>query len=66
MKIIKVNDMYECPFKYSEYYQLSEITAGCDTKCTIIEDECWQKNCPLKKEGEIKVIWSVEKQENEK
>ena len=59
MKVIKVNDMYECPFKYSEYYQLSELTAGSNTMCSLSKNECWQKNCPLKKEDTIKVIWSV-------
>lgn len=59
MRTINVNDMYECPFKYIDYYELSDYTSGCDTKCTILEDECWQANCPLKEENEIKVIWSV-------
>lgn len=63
MKIIVVNDMYECPFKYSESYQLSDVSSGMDTKCTILEDECWQGSCPLKKEGEVKVIWNVKEQE---
>ena len=60
MKEIKVDAMFECPFQHEEYYEYSEYTSGTDTKCTILEDGCWQKNCPLKAEEEIKVTWAVE------
>jgi len=59
MKVMVVNDMFECPFKYTEVYQISEFTAGSDNKCTLTHTDCWQKDCPLKKEGKIKVVWNV-------
>ena len=62
MQTIKINDMYECPFQHEESYQYSELTWGSDTKCTILKDDCFQKNCPLKKQGIIKVIWNVKEQ----
>lgn len=61
MKTIKIECMFECPFQYDEHYQMSEYTWGTDTKCTILGDDCWQDKCPLKKEGEIRVVWGVEK-----
>lgn len=66
MRTIKVDDMYECPFQYNEVYQISKFSAGSDVMCSLLKAECWQKNCPLKKEDAIKVIQNVEEQENEK
>jgi len=57
MRTIEVEDMFECPFKYDEHYQLSEWTSGCDTMCTILKDECYKENCPLIKENSIKIEW---------
>ena len=61
MKTIKVTDMYECPFKGTREYQLSELTSGIDGVCIVGGfGECELKDCPLKKEGIIKVVWARE------
>ncbi len=58
MKELFVKEMFECPFQYDEIYQLSELTSGVDTKCTLTDDnECTLKDCPLKHAQEIKVTW---------
>lgn len=59
MKTVLVENMFECPFEYEEIYQISDVTAGSDTMCTILRDDCRQKNCPLKKEQQITIRWSV-------
>jgi len=58
MKLL-VEDMFECPFKYDEYYKLSEYTSGTDTRCTLNNKYCYQAACPLKKEKTIIVKWAV-------
>ena len=55
----KVDDMYECPFSHDEHYQISDVTAGSDIMCAFSRKECWQSDCLLKKEGEIRVVWNV-------
>lgn len=57
MKIIKVKEMFECPFQYTEVYQLSELTSGADTMCSITKEDCYLKSCSLKKEKGFKVMW---------
>ena len=58
MKEIIVEDMYECPFKGTHEYQLSELTGGCDDVCLLRDsDECEQAKCPLIKESVITVKW---------
>ena len=47
----KVNFNFECPFHYEEIYQISEFTAGSDSKCAFLDEDCCglgQKKCPLK------------------
>ena len=57
MKKTDVEFMHECPFMYSETYQLSEMTGGADDMCSINHKYCMRKDCPLQKEGKINVIW---------
>ena len=59
MRVIKIDAMYECPFSYSEIYRISKYTAGADTMCALSYKKCFQKTCPLKKDGEIRVVWNV-------
>ncbi|KKM90505.1 hypothetical protein LCGC14_1238000 [marine sediment metagenome] len=59
MRTIEVNNMYECPFMHEAQHQLSEDTTGVDTMCTLNQDACQQRNCPLKKDDEVRVIWKV-------
>lgn len=60
MKEVRVENMFECPFAYEEEYQLSDVTMGSNTMCTILGGDCFQVNCPLKAEKEIRVTWAVE------
>ena len=60
MKVIEVEEMFECPFQYSEYYKMSEYTSGADDMCAITKEYCCLKTCELKKEGEIKIMWKKE------
>ena len=58
MKVIIVEDMYECPFKGSYEYQLSELTSAADDVCLLrSSDECIMDKCPLIKEKQITVKW---------
>jgi len=57
MKTIKVEEMFECPFKYEEEFRYSELTTGYDNKCTILKDDCRRDGCPLINENSIKVEW---------
>lgn len=58
MRIIKVEEMFECPFKGSETIQYSELTSGTDDVCLLQDrDDCQLKGCPLKEAKTIKVIW---------
>ncbi len=61
MRIIKVEEMFECPFRGSETSQLSERTSGVDNIC-LLQDrgDCQLKGCPLKTANTIKVIWRKE------
>lgn len=60
-KVVVVNDMFECPFSHEFTYQLSELTSGTDTHCSLTKDHsCILERCPLKKAGEIIVRWEVE------
>jgi len=56
--IIKVDFMFECPFAG---YELSGFESmGPDTVCGVDKTmDCDGENCPLKKNGEITVKWSV-------
>ena len=59
MREIKVEDMYECPFKGQEGYSLSDRTGGVDDICLLLDGSfCELKPCPLKKAGKIIVIWA--------
>ena len=60
MQTVLVKYMFACPFAYEETYQISELTVGSDTMCTILKENCQQRYCPLKKEQQITVRWSVE------
>jgi len=57
LKTIEVEYMFECPFKYEEAYQYSEFTSGTDAMCAILAADCCKADCPLIKEGSIKVKW---------
>lgn len=58
MREIIVSAMYECPFKGTESYQLSELTSGCNDVCLLLDsDDCMRDKCPLIKEGTINVTW---------
>ena len=56
--IIRVDYMFECPFTG---YELEGCdTCGPNTVCGVDKTkECSSVDCPLKKNGEITVKWSV-------
>ncbi len=63
---IRVEDMYECPFKGSFTYQLSELTSGVDDVCLLQDGAgCQLKGCPLKTAKTIKVIWAKNGKNND-
>ena len=58
MRVINVEEMFECPFKGREVYQISEYTWGGDDICLLQDgDICRLMGCPLKKAKTIKVVW---------
>jgi len=49
VKMVEFN--FECPFHYTEVYQMSEYTAGSDSMCAFLNADCYglsKKKCPLK------------------
>jgi len=58
MKEIIVEYMFECPFKGTVAYQLSELTSGEDIVCLLMDsDDCEEEKCPLIREEQILVKW---------
>ena len=56
--IIKVDYMFECPF--AGYESAGCETCGPNTVCGVDKTmDCNRENCPLKKNGEITIKWSV-------
>lgn len=52
--IKEVGFNYECPFHYSETCMISDVTAGSNSMCAFLDDDCCglgQKKCPLKNDS---------------
>lgn len=58
MKIIEINDMYECPFKQTDTIMLSELTADTDERCNLRDgDNCDWEKCPMRIHKQYRIKW---------
>lgn len=51
-------DSWTCPFRSEAQVALSEVTWDTEVKCGLLQDDCWEAECPLKKAGTIVVHWN--------
>ena len=58
-KTISVENMFECPFQYTNIIELSDYTSDTEQLCTLRHGkDCVLKECPLEDAGKIQVIWN--------
>ena len=60
--------MFECPFLSENEYQLSELTGGVSSICSLSKGDCEKDSCLLQKNGSVTItrIESDQRKEVEK
>ena len=58
MKIIEVEDMYECPFQIPETFQIGDMTWDTRYTCKILDgNDCEWDKCPMRIHKQYRIKW---------